>query len=65
MTPAPSIRRARPLPCGCIGGAGVPLRRCAEAERLYEAFRALGDAASSQTPEWMAYRQHFTKKGER
>lgn len=65
MTPHSSLRRARPLACGCIGGVGVPLKRCEVAERLYEEFRALGGLATSQTPEWEAYKQHFQKGSKR
>jgi hypothetical protein len=66
MTPAPSIRRAKPLTCGCIVGPGILLtRRCAAAEALWEAVRALGDGANSLTPEYQAYAAHFkrTRKG--
>lgn len=67
MKPHASLARAQPRPCGCIGGVGIPLRRCEEAERLHQAFLALGDAANSTTDEWRSYRAHFatTRKGKR
>jgi hypothetical protein len=66
MTPAPSLRRARPLPCGCLCGPGVLLTlRCPEAEALWAAVQKLGDAASSLTPEWVAYRNHFKRTRKR
>lgn len=51
--------RTRPRPCGCTSSLAVVLTRCPEAERLLAAFRALGEAANSTTPEWAAYREHF------
>jgi hypothetical protein len=61
------VRTARspPRPCGCTSGPAIVLNRCPEAERLWAAFRELGDAANSTTPEWAAYRGHFKKRGKR
>jgi hypothetical protein len=53
--------RARPRPCGCVAGPAIVLTRCPEAEQLWEAFHALGEAANSTTPEWAAYRDHFAR----
>jgi|GEM_PF-4821120 len=58
-------RRTRPRPCGCTSSLAVVLTRCPEAERLLAAFRALGEAANSTTPEWAAYWSHFNVRKRR
>lgn len=65
MKPAPSIRRAKPLPCGCRPpyASTPPRRHCPESERLWAAFQALGDRATTRSPEWRAYASHFERRG--
>lgn len=64
MKPAPSIPRVQALPCGCVGGPGVPGHRCPEAVRLWEACRALGERITTRTPEWRAWVAHFKPRKE-
>ncbi len=62
MKPAPSFSRLPHHPCGCIGTPPRVTHRCPEAERLWQARRALGEALTTRTPEWRAYQAHFQRR---